>query len=109
MKTIKSFQDFTRIQESTMAEGSCMSETMIKKCNEMYEAMCEEMKACHADETEMTAENYRKECESKINEMYESISKACNEIMKEGSYNDSDGDMRQGSIQDVPVMAGAVR
>jgi len=82
MKTIKSFQDFTRIQESTMAEGSCMSETMIKKCNEMYEAMCEEMKACHADETEMTAENYRAECSEKLSEMMEGINKACESYMK---------------------------
>jgi hypothetical protein len=113
--SIKNYIDFIKEtdvvghDEVTATKPTALSEAMCEKLNQMCEAMCEEMKACHADETEMTAENYRKECESKINEMYESISKACNEIMKEGSYNDSDGDMRQGSIQDVPVMAGAVR
>ena len=111
---IKNYTDF--IQETdvvghdevTATKPTALSEAMCERLNKMCEAMCEEMEARHADETEMTAESYRKECESKINEMYESIAKTCNEIMK-GSYNDSDGDMRQGSVQDVPVMAGAVR
>jgi|LakMenEpi03Aug12_release.lakeMendotaPanAssembly.Ray.scaffolds.fasta_scaffold1314414_1 hypothetical protein len=61
---------------------SCMSESMCEKLNEMCESMCSEMKSCHEDESERTAENYRAECEGKIKEMYESISKACNECMK---------------------------
>ena len=60
---------------------SCVSEAMREKLNEMCEAMCEEMRSCHSDESAMTAEDYRKECEGKINEMYESITKACDECM----------------------------
>ena len=112
---IKNYTDF--IQETdvvghdevTATKPTALSEAMCEKLNEMYEAMCKEMKSRHTDETEMTAESYRKEYESKITEMMENLAKACNEIMKEGSYNDSDGDMRQGSVQDVPVMSGAVR
>jgi hypothetical protein len=39
------------------------------------------MKACHADESEMTAENYMGECESKMNEMKEGLAKTCSECM----------------------------
>ncbi len=61
---------------------SCMSEAMCEKLNEMCESMCSEMKACHEDETERTAESYMKECEGKINEMYEAMKAHCNECMK---------------------------
>ena len=112
---IKNYTDF--IQETdvvghdevTATKPTAMSEAMCEKLNEMCEAMCKEMQSCHADESEMTAESYKKECEGKITEMMENIAKACNEIMKEGSHNDSDGDMRQGNVQDVPAMSGAVR
>lgn len=60
---------------------SCMSEAMCEKLNEVCEAICKEMESCHSDESAMTAEDYRKECEGKINEMYGSITEACNEHM----------------------------
>ena len=115
MKPIKKYADFIKetdvvgADEVTATKPTAMSEAMCEKLNAMCEAMCKEMKSCHADESEMTAESYKKECESRINEMHEHITKTCNEIMKEGSHNDSDGNMRQGSTQDVPATSGAVR
>ena len=61
---------------------SCMSESMCEKLNEVCEAMCSEMKACHEDETEMTAENYMKDCGGMIKEMMEKLQSQCNEYMK---------------------------
>jgi hypothetical protein len=77
MKSMKSFSEFSG---STVNEGkssSCMSESMHKKMNEMYESMCNEMKACHEDETKMTAENYMSECSEKLNEMMENMANEC--------------------------------
>jgi hypothetical protein len=77
MKSIKSFSQFSG---STVNEGkssSCMSESMHKKMNEMYESMCNEMKACHEDETSMTAENYMSEANGKLNEMMENMANQC--------------------------------
>jgi hypothetical protein len=73
------FPTFTQVKESN--EGKCMSEGLMAKCNEMYEAMCEEMKACHEDETEMTAETYTKECSEMMKEMMEGLTKACESCM----------------------------
>jgi predicted component of type VI protein secretion system len=62
-------------QQPKKNEGSsCMSESTVEKCNEMREAMCAEMDACHADETERTAESYMKEASAKLNEMLEGLS-----------------------------------
>jgi len=41
---------------------ACMSESMKKKMDEMYEALCEDMKACHEDDSERKAEDWLKEC-----------------------------------------------
>lgn len=60
---------------------SCMSESMMEKCNEMCESMCSEMKSCHEDETERTAESYMSEAKAKITEMMESLKSECNECM----------------------------
>jgi len=61
---------------------TCMSEGMIEKCNEMLESMCKEMAACHADETERTAESYMKEASAKLTEMLEGLSAHCSECSK---------------------------
>lgn len=60
---------------------SCMSEGMCEKLNEMYESMCSEMKSCHEDDTERTAEGYMSEAEAKIIEMMESLKSECSEQM----------------------------
>lgn len=80
---MKTFTEFTRMNETSMAEGAgCMSEKMVAQCESMCEAMCEEMKACHEDETKMTAENYKSECNEKLSEMMKVVEKMCNEHMK---------------------------
>jgi hypothetical protein len=60
---------------------SCVSEGLMEKLNEMYESMCEDMKACHEDETEKTAESWMKECDSKLSQIKENLQKECNECM----------------------------
>lgn len=102
MKTMKTFSEFTtgktettsgfptfsQVKEGETTEGKCMSENMMEKCNEMYEAMCEEMKSCHADETAMTAETYIKECSEKLNEMMEGLKSTCESCMSGDKSND---------------------
>lgn len=86
MKTMKTFTEFKGErylnETNSMAEGSCMSEMMEKKCNELMEAMCEEMKTCHEDETENSAATYESACKTKLNEMMKEISKACESYTK---------------------------
>lgn len=62
-------------------KSSCISEGMMEKLNEMHEAMCEEMKSCHEDETDRTAEGYMSEAKAKITEMMEGLKGECNECM----------------------------
>ncbi len=95
MKTMKTFAEFTNAQTqeagsssfptfTQVKEGkgsSCMSEEMMEKMNEMYEAMCEEMKACHEDETEMTAKDYMSEASHNMKEMMEKMQGMCEEYM----------------------------
>jgi hypothetical protein len=79
-KTTLSFPTFSEIKEGK--GSSCMSEELIAKCNEMYEAMCEEMSSCHEDKTEHTAETYNSECGSMLQEMIDNLQAKCNEYMK---------------------------
>jgi hypothetical protein len=86
-RSVKTFAEFTGSgntsnNESAYEGKSCMSEATSKKLNEMVEAMCKEMKACHDDESENTAESYMKECEGMMTKMKESLTEACNECMK---------------------------
>ena len=67
---------------TTKEAKSCMSESMMEKLNECMEAMKNEMKSCHEDESKNTAESYMKECEGKMNEMMEGLKGHCNECMK---------------------------
>jgi len=60
---------------------SCVSEGLMEKLDEMYEAMCEEMKSCHEDETDRTAEGYMSEASAKITEMMEGLKGKCDECM----------------------------
>lgn len=73
----KGFPSFSQVREGEAPAPKCMSESMMEKMHEMYEAMCEEMKACHEDETERTAEGYVKEAYGKMNEMMENMAKEC--------------------------------
>jgi len=78
--TSSAMPSFKEVMEGE-GKSSCVSEGMMEKLNEMYESMCEEMKSCHEDETERTAEGYMSECESKINEMMEGLKNCCKECM----------------------------
>lgn len=81
MKHTKLFEEFAKMQEMSMRESKCMSETMIAQCEAMCEAMCKEMKDCHMDESELTAESYKAACNEKLNEIMKVIEKTCNEYM----------------------------
>jgi len=73
------FPTFNQVKEGNGM--SCVSEGMMAKMNEMYEAMCEEMKACHEDETEMTAKDYMSEASQYMKEMMENMQGKCEECM----------------------------
>lgn len=77
----KSFPTFEDVMSDNEGK-TCMSEEMMEKLDEMYESMCEEMKACHNDESENTAESYNKACSERLNEMMEGMTKACENMMK---------------------------
>lgn len=79
-KSSSSFPTFSEVKEGK--GSSCMSEGLMAKCNEMYEAMCEEMRSCHEDETPNTAESYNAECGAMLKEMMEGLQSKCNEYMK---------------------------
>jgi hypothetical protein len=78
MGNVKFYNEFINEGKSS----KCMSESMYKKMDEMYEAMCSEMKACHEDSTSHTAENYASECSEKLNEMMEKMIKESRNYMK---------------------------
>lgn len=63
--------------EKTQSKG-CVSEKMQSLIKEMCESGMTEMKACHEDETEMTAENWMAECDSYMKECMEGL-KECME------------------------------
>jgi hypothetical protein len=79
--TTKGFPTFEEAIGDKKEGKSCMSETMMEKCNEMYESMCKEMEACHADDSERTAENYMSDCSTKMNEMMEGLKSCCEGCM----------------------------
>jgi len=80
-KPTTGFPSFTQVREGEDSAPKCMSESMMEKMNEMYESMCKEMKACHEDETEHTAESYMKECDSMMKEMMEKMNTECESYM----------------------------
>lgn len=71
-KTSTSFPTF---EEATSESKGCVSEKMKALIKDCMESAMMEMKACHEDETEMTAENYMSE--------YDSCMKECMESLKE--------------------------
>ena len=77
----KGFPTFEEAMAEEKAGKGCMSENMMEMMTEMYEGMCEEMKACHDDETERTAESYMSEAAHRMNEMMEGLKGHCKECM----------------------------
>lgn len=113
---IKSYTDFVKEtdtvghDEVNATKPTALSEKlceMIENCMSMAKAEAHDWH--NDDDKDHTAESYMSECDSYIKECMEGLKLECGDIMKGGDYNDSDGNMRQGSVQDVPAMSGAVR
>jgi hypothetical protein len=70
---------FPTFEEANAPEAkSCVSEKMKSLIKEMMDEGMMEMKACHADESDNTAETYMKECDSYMKECMEGL-KTCME------------------------------
>jgi len=78
-KTATSFPTFTEVKEGDV--GSCMSEELKKKINEMMEMCKEEMRIVHGDETAKTAESWMAECDAYMKECMEGLQQECSECM----------------------------
>jgi hypothetical protein len=72
------FEEVSQGKDVAGETSSCLTEKMKKLINEMCESGMAEMKACHADETEMTAENWMAEYNSCMKESMDSL-KGCYE------------------------------
>jgi hypothetical protein len=116
MTHIKKYSDF--IQETDVVghdepmatKPTALSEALCEKLGQCMEMAMAEAKAWHDDEhKEHTAESYGSECNSYMKEMMTEIQKTCEALMTQGTHERPDGGMRQGSVQDVPAMSGAVR
>ena len=105
-KSSTAFPSFSDVKEGMLE--SCMTENLKTKISEMIEMCKEEMRVVHEDETAKTAKNWMGEYESYMKECMESLVRECGEMMSD-TMNRSDGGMRQGDIQDVPAISGAVR
>ena len=73
--TFPTFEEATT--ETTESKG-CVSEKVKSLIKEMMESGMAEMKACHEDETDNTAESYMAECDSYMKECMEGL-KTCME------------------------------
>lgn len=73
------FPTFAQVKEGV--EGKCISESMRAKLNEICEALCEDMKSCHEDETSYCAEDYHKECMESLKEMEGKLTQQCESYM----------------------------
>jgi hypothetical protein len=114
---IKSYTSF--IQETDVVghdEPQATKPTALSEswCNKIQECMQEglaDAKKWHDDEhKEHTAENWMAECSGYVKECMEGLMNACSEMMiTQDTYNRADGGMRQDTVQDVPVMGGAMR
>ena len=78
-KSANSFPTFTEVKEGSA--GSCMSEDLKNKINEMMEMCKEEMRIIHGDETPKTAENFMSEYDAYMKDCMEGLQKECSECM----------------------------
>lgn len=109
---IKKFADFIKEtdvvgDDSVMAtKPTALSEDWCNKIQECMEQAMVEAKAWHEDEdAEHTAESWANEGKKFLNECMESMMRECANMTNVGgdTYNSSDGNMRQGSSQDIGV------
>lgn len=113
MTAIKNFTDFIKEtdvvghDEINATKPTALSESLINKLGECMEMMKNEAIAWNDDEhNDHTAEGYVNECEKYVNESIKGIREQFSNI---AGFNRTDGDMRQGTVQDVPAMSGTVR
>lgn len=107
---IKKFAEFIKEtdvvgDDAVMAtKPTALSEEWCKKVQECMENAMSEAKAWHEDEDPgHTAESWVAEGKKFVNECMESLVRECSNMTNLGgdTYNSSDGNMRQGSIQDI--------
>jgi len=72
------FEEANQGKDVAGEKGSCVSDKMKALIKECMESGMAEMKACHEDETEMTAENWMSECDTYLKECMEGL-KECME------------------------------
>jgi hypothetical protein len=115
MKPIKKYDDFIKEtdvvghDEINATKPTALSEKLCEKVMEFIDLARGEAKTWHDDENkDHTAEGYATECDTYMKECMESLVRECGEMMSD-TMNRSDGGMRQGDIQDVPAISGAVR
>jgi len=96
--------------ESPATKPTALSEKLCESIKECMEMALAEATKWHADEDkEHTAESYAMECSTYMKECMEGLMTECGVLMSQNPIDRPDGGMRQGNVQDVPVMGGAVR
>lgn len=75
------FEEVAQGKDVVTQDAACLSDKMKNLIKEMCECGMSEMKACHEDDTEMTAENWMSECDSYMKECMESLKGQCDECM----------------------------
>lgn len=113
MKSIKTFSDFiseTDVvghDEINATKPTALSEGLCEKLDECMEMARNEAKSWHNDENkEHTGEAWLDECDTYINQHLDNLKEEFTNI---AGFNRADGDMRQGSVQDIPALSGGVR
>jgi hypothetical protein len=116
MAVVKNYTDFIKEtdvvghDEPQATKPATLSEKLCEKIQECMEMAMAEAKEWHEDEyKEHTAEGYAAECDSYIKECMEGLMAECGNMMTQDTFNRADGGMRQDTVQDVPVMGGAMR
>ena len=66
-------------------EDSCCSTECQGKIHEMYEAMIKEMKKCHEDDSDLSAEDYMAECDKIMEACKEAAGESCKDLMVNSS------------------------
>jgi hypothetical protein len=81
MTAFPTFEEVAQGKDVAGEPAACLSDKMKDLIKEMCESGMMEMKSCHADESEMTAENWMSECDSYMKECMESLKGCCDECM----------------------------
>lgn len=79
--SMSAFPTFEEVSQGKEVTSTCLTEKMKTLIKEMCESCMTEMKSCHADETEMTAENWMSEYNSAMEGCMESLKGCCEACM----------------------------